>query len=101
MSAILIFRGSEHFALVVGFHLGRCCQYLRPGHQMQVNVIVQMNAAAQISACGEDDLSATLTDSILDGLIDGRTVERLTVTRGTVVTYIINTLGQNRLQATS
>ena len=50
--AVLVFRETtKRLALVVGLHRGRGCQYSRSGHQMQIDIALQPDAAAEIRAC--------------------------------------------------
>ena len=89
VSTILIFRCAEHLTLVVGFHRGRSRQDLCPCHQMKVDIVLQADAAAEIGASRQQHLSTAINHTSIDSLVDCYMVERLTITLGTIITYII------------
>ena len=92
MSTVLILWTTKHLTLIVGFHLTWCSQNRRTSHQVQIDIALQSDTATQIGSGRQQHLSAATSDTSLDGTVDSRAVERLTITLGAIVAYIIYTL---------
>ena len=91
VSAVLVFRSTKHLALVVGLHRSWCGQDSGTCRQVQVNIALHADAATEVGACRQYDLSATVGICRLDGLVNGNMVQRLTVALGTVVANMVYT----------
>ena len=100
VAAVLIFGEVERLRFVVEPPFRRKLfrvdgKNLCSGREMQVDVRLQADASAKVSACGQQHLSAAVLHSGLYRGIDGWRVKGSPIALGAEVTDVVNTVGRN------
>ncbi len=65
------------------------------GGKVEVDVRLQADAAAEVGACRQQHLSATIFHSLFNSGVDGRRVKGSPVALGAEVADVVNTVGRN------
>ena len=89
MTAILVSRTFPLFSLIVCLHRGRSRQNLGTSRKMQLHMALHADAAAEISTRRHHHPAAAMRHTTVYGSIDGLVVERLAITLGSIVSYIV------------
>ena len=96
MPSVLVFwKSTKRLTLVVGFHGGRSSQQRTACRQVQVDVRLQANAAAEIGTGRQEHLSAARFHRSCYGSINGWRVECSSITLGTIVLDVKDTCQQH------
>src|SRR5258708_2288466 len=83
MPTVLVGGPGEWLCRIVCLHFLWRSQNGRPGVQMQIDPAFEMDAAAKVGAGRDENRAATRPGASLDGLVNGRAIQRLAVAKRT------------------